>query len=136
MRGSNLLLFAVLVCVAPFGSRIAFGGDALRNIEVAPGGSVRLNVHLTTTRDCKPAALPEVRLIDPPSGGTMQVRRALLTTGQVQGCPNLRVPAEVVFYVSRSDYTGKDHLRYEVRAVSGESRTFEFDIIVRLQRGA
>ena len=132
----RLMLLVTVVSAIAFGSRGAFAGEEPRKIEIAPGASVRLNVHATTTTDCKPAALPDVRLIDPPSGGTVLVRRALLTTSQVQGCPNLRVPAEVVFYVSRPDYTGKDHLRYEVRTVSGEFRIFEFDIIVRLQHGA
>ena len=134
-KGKFISLIVVIYMIA-FGCHVAAADERLRKIEIAPGAAVRLNIHASATRDCKPAGLPEVKLIDPPSAGMVRVRRALLTTSQVEGCPNLRVPAQVVFYVSRPDSTGTDHLSYEVRSVTGESRVFEFDIILRPQQGA
>jgi hypothetical protein len=62
-------------------------------------------------KDCTPAPLPTIRVIEAPKSGTLTVRRGELKTDQVAGCPGLKTPAQVVFYQARAGTLGTDHPR-------------------------
>ncbi len=49
-------------------------------------------------KDCTPALLPTIRVIEAPKSGTLTVRVGELKTNQVASCPGLKTPACVVFY--------------------------------------
>ena len=63
--------------------------------------------------------------------GVLIVRKALLTTNKVAGCPGLKIPAEVVFYRGRDGSAGPDHVVYKVTSSSGEIETFDVTITLK-----
>ena len=43
----------------------------------------------------------------------------------------MKTPARVVFYQSRANYVGPDHLKYEVTSENGEVSTYDMAITVK-----
>jgi hypothetical protein len=61
----------------------------------------------------------------------LTVRNAVLTTNKIQGCPQLKAPARVVFYTANTGYTGPDHVKYEVTDENGQVATYDMTITVK-----
>jgi hypothetical protein len=101
------------------------------SFEATPGKPVQLGYYASAHKDCTPAPLPVVRVIEAPKSGTLTVRRGELKTDQVAGCPGLKMPAQVVFYQARAGATGSDHLVYEVTNPTGEVGTFDVTIKIK-----
>jgi hypothetical protein len=101
------------------------------SIEASPAKPVQLGYYASAHKDCTPEALPTVRIIEAPKSGLLTVKRAVLTTDKVAGCPAVKVPAQVVFYHARAGYTGPDHLNYEGTSESGEVDTYDVTITVK-----
>jgi hypothetical protein len=57
---------------------------------------VQLSYHASAHKNCTAAQLPTIRVIEAPKSGTLTVRKAVLTTDKVAGCPVVEVPAQVV----------------------------------------
>lgn len=92
---------------------------------------LRLNVHASGNKaTCAAAPLPAVKVIEPPKSGTLTVRRAELTTDKLAGCPRVKLPAQAVFYRSRSDFIGKDMVVYGVTNAAGGAEVFNITIEV------
>ena len=81
----------------------------------------------------KPAPLPRVRVTEVPKLGISTVRRAVLMTDKVEGCPQIKVPAQVVLYEARAGSAGADHVAYEVTSENGEVATY--DVAITVKRG-
>src|SRR6266436_522194 len=79
------------------------------SVEAVSGKTLHLNNHASVNKDCSPAPLPTIRLIDRPKSGTFTVRRGTLRGAQVAHCQNLNIPVQGVFYTSRPGYMGEDH---------------------------
>ncbi len=62
--------------------------------------------------------------------GLLTVRKGVLTTNNVAGCPGLKIPAQVVFYRARPGSAGPDHVIYKVTSSSGEVETFDVTITI------
>jgi len=93
---------------------------------------VQLSYHGSAhRRNCSVAPVPTVRVTEPPKDGALVVRTGVLTTDKVAGCPQLKVPVEVVFYQARSGYTGPDHVAYQVTSENGEVATYDVTITVK-----
>ena len=101
------------------------------SVEAAAGKALQLAYYASAHKNCTPGRLPTVRVIEPPTSGTLMVRVAELTTSRVAGCPPLKTPARVVFYQSRPGYVGPDHVKYEVTNESGEVATYDTTITVK-----
>ena len=74
---------------------------------------------------------PARRLIEAPKSGVLTVRKAVLSTDKVAGCPGLKTPAQVAFYQARAGYAGPDRVSYEVTSENGEVATYEMTITVK-----
>jgi hypothetical protein len=59
------------------------------------------------------------------------VREGVLTTDKVAGCPQLKIPAEVVFYEAWTGYTGPDHVAYQVTDEKGEVASYDVTITAK-----
>jgi hypothetical protein len=92
---------------------------------------VQLGYYASAHKDCTPAPLPTIRVIEAPKSGTLTVRRGELKTDQVAGCPGLRTPAQVVFYQARAGGTGSDHLVYVVTNPTGEVGSYDVTITIK-----
>lgn len=81
-------------------------------------------------KECKALPLPEIRVVDPPKNGVLIIRTATLTTNRYPSCPNLKVPAQVLFYQSRSDYVGPDSISFTVTFENGLTQAHSLVIAV------
>jgi hypothetical protein len=104
------------------------------SIEVPAGKAVQLTYHASANKNCAPAPPPTVRVTQPPKGGALIVRKAMLTTDKIAGCPKLKTPAQVVFYQARADYAGPDHVGYE--ATDSNAEVASYDVSITVQAGA
>ena len=59
-----------------------------------------------------------------------------LTTNKIEGCPELKTPAQVVFYTANTGYTGPDHVKYEVKDENNEVATYDMTITVKAAQPA
>ena len=101
------------------------------SIEVPAGKPVQLTYHASAGKNCAPAPPPAVSVTQAPKAGTLVVRKAVLTTDKIAGCPKLKTPAQVVFYQARPDYAGPDHVGYEATDSNGEVASYDVTITVK-----
>jgi hypothetical protein len=80
--------------------------------------------------DCSSGPLPQARLINPATNGTVALRRAKVRTSNVRQCPNAELPALVVFYRAKPGYSGTDSFTLEVTGESGVSSRHKFNVNV------
>jgi hypothetical protein len=123
----------VFLCAAAgLTATTAFAQDAnYTSVEATSEKPVQLSYHASAHKNCTPAPLPTIRVIEAPKSGTLTVRKAVLKTDKIAGCPGLKTPAQVVFYLARPGYTGPDHVKYEVTSENGEVATNDVTITVR-----
>jgi len=135
MRTPVLTLAVLIPLVAAAISTAALAQPAptsnYTSIEATPDKPVQLGYHASAHKNCTPAPLPTIRVIQVPKAGTLTVRRALLTTDKIAGCPGLKIPAQVVFYQARAGATGSDHIVYEVTDFNGEVGTYDVTIKIK-----
>ncbi len=102
------------------------------SVEATAGKPVQLTYHATAHKStCTPAPPPTVHVLQAPKDGVLIVRKAVLTTDKIAGCPRLKAPAQVVFYQAKESYSGPDHVNYEVTDANGEVSTFDVTITVK-----
>jgi hypothetical protein len=104
--------------------------ESYSSIEAVSGKTLHLNNHASVNKDCSPAPLPTIRLIERPKSGTFTVRRGTLSGVQVANCQNLNIPVQGVFYTSRPGYIGEDHVVYDVTNFEGEVEKVDIAITV------
>ena len=102
------------------------------SVEATAGKAVQLTYHASAHKsDCTPAPLVTFDVPQPPKLGLLTVRKALLTTDKVAGCPGLKIPAQVVFYRGREGSAGLDHVIYKVTSSNGEVETYDVTITLK-----
>ena len=135
MRTPGLALAVLIPLVAAVISTAALAQPAptsnYTSIEATPAKPVQLGYHASAHKNCTPAPLPTIRVIQVPKSGILTVRRALLTTDKIAGCPGLKIPAQVVFYQARAGATGSDHIVYEVTDFNGEVGTYDVTTTIK-----
>lgn len=119
---ANLVAYAAL----------AQGSVSYTSVEATPDKQVQLSYHASANcANCSAAPAPTVRVTDPPNKGALVVREGVLTTDKVAGCPQMKVPVEVVFYEARGGYTGPDHVAYQVTDEKGQVASYDVTITVK-----
>ena len=102
------------------------------SVEAVPAKPVELSYHASANKDtCSPTRAPTIHVVEPPKSGMLTVRKGVLKTDRVAGCPNLNLPVQVVLYVARAGYEGADHVQYEVTNENGEVATYNVTITVK-----
>ena len=101
-----------------------------RSVRAMSGQSVRLSAHFTLKQDCSAQPAPEIRVVTPPSNGTLSVRVATARAPQAGQCRNIETPARVVFYQSHQGYTGPDQVVVELKKANGSTETQSVAITV------
>jgi len=81
-------------------------------------------------KECKALPIPEVRVVDPPKNGALIVRTTTVTTNRYPGCANLKLPAQVLFYLSKADYVGPDSISFTVTFENGVTQAHSIAITV------
>jgi len=124
-----LLLFCVL---ASFSSALEAKSTNYTKVEAIAGKPVQLTYHASAHKStCMPAPPPKINVIEAPKAGLLIVRKAVLTTEKISGCPHLRTLAQVVFYRARDGYVGPDHVSYEVKSADGNDELYDVTITVK-----
>jgi hypothetical protein len=130
MLASTMLLSCALACfvAAPaLGQAINY-----TSVQAIAGKPIQLTYHADAHKStCSPAPLPTLRVIEPPKDGVLTVRKAVLTTNKVAGCPGLKTPVLVVFYQSKEGYSGTDHVSYAVTNPEGQTQGYDVTITVK-----
>ena len=109
-------------------------GQALNytSVEAIAGKPVQLTYHADAHKStCTSAPMPTFRVIEPPKNGVLSVRKAVLSTDKVPGCPGLKTPALVVFYQGTEGYSGSDHVSYAVTNAAGQTQGYDVTITVK-----
>jgi hypothetical protein len=101
------------------------------SFEATAAKPVQLGYYASAHKNCTPAPIPTIRVIEAPKSGILTVRRGELKTDQIAGCPGLKMPAQVVFYQARAGATGSDRLVYEVTNPTGEVGTYDVTITIK-----
>lgn len=97
-------------------------------VEAVPGKSLRIGTYGTANKkDCSPARVPTIRVIEPPSSGSLTVRLSEAKIDKVAGCSTIVIPMQFLIYVARAD-AEKDKVVYEVTSANGEVATYEVTI--------
>lgn len=123
--------------IAPFVLASSIGASALAqsahytSMEAISGKPMQLTYYASVRKDCTPAPLPTIRVVQPPKSGVLTIRPAVLTTNKIAGCPGLKVPAQVLFYQARAGYAGSDHISYEVTTSPGGVGIYDVTINVK-----
>jgi hypothetical protein len=97
--------------------------ESYSSIEAVSGKTLHLNNHASVNKDCSPAPLPTIRLIERPKSGTFTVRRGTLSGVQVANCQNLNISVQ-------PGYIGEDHVVYDVTNFEGEVEKVDIAITV------
>ena len=130
MRPSTMLLSCAIVCLAA--STALAQAVNYTSVEATAGKPLQLTYHASAHKsDCTPAPLATFDVLQAPKLGVLVVRKALLTTNKVAGCPGLKIPAEVVFYRGRDGSAGTDHVVYKVTTSNGEVETYDVTITLK-----
>lgn len=101
------------------------------SVEATADKAVQLTYHASAHKNCTTAPLATFDVLQTPKLGLLIVRKGILTTNKVAGCPGLKIPAQVVFYRARAGSAGPDHVIYKVTSANGEVETFDVTITVK-----
>jgi hypothetical protein len=83
------------------------------------GEEIRVAVLGSPRPDCTAGPRPQVRVVELPKNGTVRVGPRTLSTSRIRNCPRIDVPVTIVFYTSRSGFSGTDAFTLEVTLSSG-----------------
>jgi hypothetical protein len=123
---------ALAACLlAPVGPALS-QSTVYTTVDAQSGKPVRLGAYTGLKRDCSPGPLPEIKVTQNPKNGVFVVRTGKLKARQGGRCPaGTEAEVQLVFYQSRTNFVGDDSVSYEVRASSGEVRTFSIALSVK-----
>ena len=130
----GILLFSFAAASLPAWAALAQEAN-YSSVEATSEKPAQLGYHASAHKNCTPASSPTIRVIEVPRSGTLTVRQAVLTTNRIAGCPGLKTPAQVVFYMARAGYAGPDHVKYEVTEENGQVATFDVTITLKASPG-
>jgi hypothetical protein len=105
--------------------------DNYTSVDVVSEKPMQIGYHASINKDCTPAPPPQIHVLTPPKFGTLSVRRAVLTTGPANACPNVKSPAFAIYYQSRAAYTGADHFVYQIIGANGEISNYDISLDVK-----
>jgi len=130
MRPSTVLLCCAMVGLAA--SAALAQAINYTSVEATAGKPLQLTYHASAHKsNCTPAPLSTFDVLQAPKLGVLVVRKAMLTTNKVAGCPGLKIPAEVVFYRGRDGSAGPDHVVYKVTSSTGEAEVYDVTITLK-----
>jgi hypothetical protein len=101
-----------------------------RTVKAQPGQDLRIGVFASIRPDCKSGALPTIKLKEPPSHGNVTVKQGKLRTTNFRQCLAVEVPAFVVVYRSKPDYSGSDTVSLEIINADGKTQIQRIMILV------
>ncbi len=124
------LLAACLAAAAIAGAALPSRAQETQSVEAASGIELRVDWIGTVAKDCSVGQPPAVRPDKVADHGVIRILGATVTTKRVANCPELKVPARVVFYKSTAGYTGADAFALSV-GEGASARVKRYAVTVR-----
>lgn len=116
---------------------LAMSAHALAQVEVVnrslsgqPDTDIRVGVYVNIKPDCTSGPLPSIRLMSPPENGKVTVKQGNVRTTNYKQCLALEVPAFVVIYHPRADFSGVDVLSLEVKFSGAKTEVHKVSVTV------
>jgi hypothetical protein len=129
MGGFSLRVVTLALAVT---STAAIGqSTSYSSVDAAAGALVQIGYYASAKKDCAPNPLPTIDVATPPKHGVLTIRNGMVTTNKVANCPNLKLPAQVVFYQGQTGYAGPDQIVFAVTNPAGEVNIYSFSITVK-----
>ncbi len=101
------------------------------SVDAKPGAPTQIGYYGSAHKDCTPARIPGIRVLEAPKSGLLTIRKGTLSTQEIAGCPRLSVPAQVLFYQLRDAAATRDHLIYSVVSENGETGVYDVTITIK-----
>ena len=121
---------SILICLTFAGGAFAQTAN-YTSVDAIAGSQVQVGYHGTVNKNCTAAPIPTIRVLEPPSFGTLSVKTGTITTDRVSGCERLQVPALILFYTAKQGYAGNDKVVYGVADAKGQVNTYDVTIRVK-----
>jgi hypothetical protein len=102
-------------------------GPTARNFQVG--------VYLNVQPDCTSGTLPALRMVTPPTNGTVSIKRGKVSATNYKQCLALEVPGFIAFYQSKADFVGSDEVTIEVKYPAGRTEVQRIKIDVGASGG-
>lgn len=101
-----------------------------RTAKGATAKDIRVGVYLNVQPDCTSGLLPAIRLVGPPTNGTLTVKRGKVSATNYKQCMALEVPGFIAFYRSKADFSGTDVVTIEIKYPQGRTEVQRITISV------
>jgi hypothetical protein len=101
-----------------------------RNAKGQTAKNIQVGLYLNVRPDCTSGPLPTIRLVTPPTNGTLTIKRGKINATNYKQCLALEVPGFVAFYKSKADFTGTDVTTIEVKYPQGRTEIQRITIAV------
>ncbi|MGA4553113.1 4-aminobutyrate aminotransferase [Methylorubrum aminovorans] len=99
--------------------------------ETVPAGKqARLVIVPNLKKDCSLGPMPEIKVVTPPTSGSLITKAGKLKTPAKYRCPNKDAEVQAIFYQSNSGYTGSDGVVVEIKNSDGEIEKRDIRITV------
>jgi hypothetical protein len=118
-KACRLQLMTLLLATL-FVHDVAVAAESDRRIvrQTKAGREVELRGFIEYDGQCKPRSIPTITIVDAPAHGTIDQRPGVVTIGDNwvgnQSCAGTRLDGIQVYYKPADDFTGTDHLSFDV----------------------
>lgn len=101
-----------------------------RSAKGLPAKDIQVGVYLNVLPDCTSGTLPAIRLLTPPSNGTISIKQGKVAATNYKQCLALEVPGFIAFYKSKPDFTGVDTVTVEVKYPAGRTEIQRISVTI------
>ena len=101
-----------------------------RQVRGKSGTNINAGIFTTVRQDCTPGPLPVVRLVAPPTHGTVTMKQGRLRATNLKQCLGLELPAFIAIYRSAKDFSGQDTFTLEVTGSGGQAQMQRVTVMV------
>lgn len=99
--------------------------------ETVPAGKqARLVIVPNLKKDCSLGPMPEIKVVTPPTSGSLITKAGKLKTPAKYRCPNKDAEVQAIFYQPNGGYTGSDGVVVEIKNSDGEIEKRDIRITV------
>jgi hypothetical protein len=95
-----------------------------------PAKDIQVGIYLNVQPDCTSGTLPAIRLVNPPTNGTVNIKRAKVAATNYKQCLALEVPGFIAFYKSKPDFFGNDAMTVEVKYPGGRTEIQKITVTI------
>ena len=101
-----------------------------RSETVPAGKQARLVIVPNLKKDCSLGPMPEIKVVTPPTSGSLITKAGKLKTPAKYRCPNKDAEVQAIFYQPNGGYTGSDGVVVEIKNSDGEVEKRDIRITV------